>query len=485
MIKAGKQIAVCALLLIIFCLVCRFVFFRNFIAYVPLLPVEQDAARLDGVRLDIEAPEVLGAREPEIGDGFLRIPIEPGKPGETNLYIRIGNRENASMHVLRVGRFGTVYDRNNGNFTGDTAVLIAVALFWLLTCAIAVRSFIRAKGAAFYSYATIFFAGLSLFSLISGAVFVQITIAHIANPLHHTMMGAYSVINGIGRQVMMLTTPLILAFAIAMAISNLALLRHERPRPQNALGLLVSLLLIAGEAAGWYLFTRDFMGSSWEGKIIDILENTYATVFVYFECMLAGSVICGIRAAKHKPPLDRDFIIILGCWFRKDGTLPPLLKGRADAALAFWRKQKEETGKEAVFIPTGGQGRDETMPEAEAIRRYLLSREIPERLILPECRAMNTYQNMRFSGEIIQKTNPEGKAAFSTTNYHVFRSGVWASLAGLPAEGIGSRTKWWFWPNAFMRETAGLLANRWKQETLLMIALLVFFAAMSFAMGGY
>ena len=105
-------------------------------------------------------------------------------------------------------------------------------------------------------------------------------------------------------------------------------------------------------------------------RIRSALENTYATVFVYFECMLIGAMICGVRAAGFHPARDKDFILILGCWFRNDGTLPPLLRGRADKALDFWRRQKEETGREAWMIASGGQGKDEPVPEAEAIRRY-------------------------------------------------------------------------------------------------------------------
>ena len=51
--------------------------------------------------------------------------------------------------------------------------------------------------------------------------------------------------------------------------------------------------------------------------------------------------------------------------------------------------------------------------------------------------------------------------------------------AGLSAEGLGSRTKWWFWPNAFMRETAGLMQKRWKQELLFLFLLIVFFGVLS------
>ena len=141
-------------------------------------------------------------------------------------------------------------------------------------------------------------------------------------------------------------------FAIAMAVSNIALLRHERPRIQNALGLAVSLLLIAGEGVGVLLFIGDFSGSEWEDRVNNMLKNVYASAFVYFECMLAGSVICGVKAARHRPDYDKDFIIILGCWFRPDGTLPPLLRGRVDRAVEYWQDTLEKTGREAYIIPS-------------------------------------------------------------------------------------------------------------------------------------
>ena len=78
---------------------------------------------------------------------------------------------------------------------------------------------------------------------------------------------------------------------------------------------------------------------------------------------------------------------------------------------------------------------------------------------------------------------PEGKTVFATSSYHVFRSGLWARQAGLSAEGIGSKTKWWFWPNAFMRECVGLLVNRWKQELVFLAVLTGFFAILTMLLG--
>lgn len=126
-------------------------------------------------------------------------------------------------------------------------------------------------------------------------------------------------------------------------------------------------------------------------------ENKRRTVRQTVIC----AVICGLRAAKHQPPHDRDCILILGCGFNQDGTLPPLLRGRADAAIAFRSAQIADTGKVPLMLPSGGQGSDEPMPEAQAIRRYLIEQGIPESEILTEEQSTTTLENMRFSKKLM------------------------------------------------------------------------------------
>ena len=473
--KAAKQIILCSALLFLCCVICRNTFFDHLNIYLPLRE-----PGLQEIRITAENPETVRIGEPDEHTWYVWVPVYPESAGDTDLFFDTGTGSPAVNHWIRVDRFNTVYDMNNGNFTGDTAVLAAVTMFWLMVSAIMLWHFFQAKGAAFYDYGTIYYSGFSLFALASGLVMLNVTVSHTANPEAYSMYSAYSAISGASMLYMILSAPLMLLFAAAMAVSNIALLRHERPRIRNALGLLVSVALIIGEAVGLYLyFFRNFSGSELEGRIDSALQNTFATVFIYFQCMLTGAVICGITAARRRPAFNKDFIIILGCWVRPDGSLPPLLRSRADKALDFWRKQKEETGKEAVFIPSGGQGSNEPMPEGEAVRQYLLAQGIEDRLIMPETKSVNTLQNMANSRDIIRGTAPDGKTAFSTSSYHVFRSGIWARQTGLSAEGMGSRTKWWFWPNAFMRETAGLLQKRWKQELLFLLMLIVFFGTLS------
>lgn len=477
--RAIRQIGVLAGALILICVLCRFIFFRDYTVYVPIHPGVGKMLQQANIDAAVKENGAFSLEETTFGDRYVAIRIHPEDAGTSFMTFRADDEEFSVTEGFRVGRFDTVYDLSTGGFNGDSVVMIAVTVFWLAVSAIMIWHFVQSKGPAFYAYSSIYYAGFFLFALVTGAVMASVTVGHLIKPMQYSMLGIYSTINRASVQFMMLSAPLMLLFAVVMAVSNIVLLRHEGKSLQNMLGLLVSLLLIGGELLGMYLFTRDYSGSEWEIRIRSALENTYATVFVYFECMLIGAIVCDIRAAAYRPARDKDFVMILGCWFRKDGTLPPLLRDRADKAIDFWRRQKEETGREAWLIPSGGQGKDEPMPEAAAIRNYLMTKQIPDERILPEDQSRSTLQNMAFSKAIIRERKPDGQTVFATSDYHVFRSGVWANEAGLPAEGIGSRTRWWFWPNAFMRETVGLLQKRWKQEALTLILLISFFLVLA------
>lgn len=109
------------------------------------------------------------------------------------------------------------------------------------------------------------------------------------------------------------------------------------------------------------------------------------------------------------------------------------------------------------------------------MKRYLLEQGIPEDQIMPETKSTNTLENMKFSKELINGEN--AKVAFSTTNYHVFRGGMFESQVNMNAEGMGSRTKWYFCPNAFIREFVGLIVSQKNRIISVVLAVAVFAAA--------
>ena len=98
------------------------------------------------------------------------------------------------------------------------------------------------------------------------------------------------------------------------------------------------------------------------------------------------------------------------------------------------------------------------------MRDYLLERGLDDEHILVEDQSTDTAENMRFSKEKIDAVNPNGKVAFFTTNYHVFRAGLKARRVKMRALGMGAPTRWYFWPNAAVREFVGLLTEHWNKQ---------------------
>ena len=330
-----------------------------------------------------------------------------------------------------------------------------------------------------YSYNTIYYSGFALFLISVLIANVLLTAGMIKSPELYSN-GAYLIHTLLGSAInyMLLSAPFILVFSIALCVSNISLIRHERFRFVNVLGIILAFLLIAGEAL---LFAYDMYasGSQKEVMLHDLFVNLFAAVYLYFECMLIGAIIANIIVVKYEPDKDKDFLIILGCGLRKDGTPTPLLRGRCDRALAFDKKQREETGKELIFVTSGGQGENEANSESLAMKNYLLEKGIPEERIIEEDRSTDTFENMKFSKAKIEAHDKNAKVAFSTTNYHVFRSGLFARRVKMRAVGIGAKTKWYFWPNAAVREFVGLLTAHKLKQTIILVSMVVFYVAMT------
>lgn len=249
---------------------------------------------------------------------------------------------------------------------------------------------------------------------------------------------------------------------VALGISNIALIRHEGFRVHNALALLVAALYLGGTAAAYGI--ADLLAPMrLGGNPLLVVAGTVIPLFLllmlcYFECILAGSCVLGWIAARHVPSYDKDFIVILGCSIDKRGGLLPLLKGRVNRAVRFAWEQEIATGKPLRYVPSGGQGKNEVMSEGSAMELYLITHGAEEYEVFPEKQSRNTLENFQYSKKVMEAIQPEPKVAFATTNYHILRSGILARMAGLNAEGIAGDTKWYFWPNGFIREFFGILA---------------------------
>ena len=378
----------------------------------------------------------------------------------------------AVLSVITAAVLGIMISRH----TAPAVVATAVAVYLLLVIIFLLAAFVKQLQYNPYSYNTIYYSGLALF--LTSALITNLNMIHIilSSDLKETeaVFSLFGVFEGSARMYMLYSLPFILVYSAALCISNISLIRHEGKRLVNVLGIVLAFLLVGGEAL-LYFGNYYASGSETEVMLHDMLINLLAAIYLYFECMLIGSIIANIIVVRYEPEKDKDYLIILGCGIRKDGTPTPLLAGRIDRALRFAREQEAMTGKAPVFVTSGGQGPDETASESSAMKKYLIEHGIPEERILEENRSGSTYENMQFSKKLIQAENPEAKIAFSTTNYHVFRSGLMARRVKMRAVGIGAKTKWYFWPNAAVREFVGILTEHRLKQGLILGAMVCLF----------
>lgn len=209
-----------------------------------------------------------------------------------------------------------------------------------------------------------------------------------------------------------------------------------------------------------------------------IITSIYSVIFIlliyYFFSFL--TILTSTLLSNYiKPKYNQDYLIILGAGLLNGETVTPLLAGRIDVGLTFAAEQLKVTGKKALLIMSGGQGDDEKLPEAVAMKNYALSRGVPAADIITEENSKTTRQNLQFSKTIMTERSQGTpyNSAFVSNDYHIFRAGLMARQAGLKSEGIGSRTAKYFVPNAFIREYIAIILMYKKRHIIFSILLVL------------
>lgn len=444
--------------------------------YTAYYPVSSNES-IDTVSVSIDHEELAEVTDLKIVNGYIRVQIKSKAPG--NVVVTLVGLEYIP-DTISYGFAATILDNgmifsDNMAFRGFRTICLVFSIFFIVIGIVLFRGFFKINEIDYYSYDKVLHLGLSFYLIVQGLlVMVIIIYSKVFRPDLGPDIIIYFV-TYLMWVVVFLLIPFAFIYGLLMGVSNVQLVCHEGFRFVNLLGIIISALIIFG---CFFLIFISMLGEGASSSDARFYISRYTFVFgstliFYFSCILFATHICLIASARRKVSYDKDFIIILGCMIRKDGTLYPLIRGRVDKAVELYKKQLEDTGKKAFLVPSGGKGDDEPIAEAEAMKNYLVEIGIPEEQIIVENKSKNTLENMKFSKKLIDDRQENANIVFSTTNYHIFRSGMIAKQAGMDGVGIGSRTKWYFWPNAQIREFIGILVKKWKINLLFCILLII------------
>ncbi|MGW4209111.1 YdcF family protein [Lentzea sp. NPDC004789] len=263
-----------------------------------------------------------------------------------------------------------------------------------------------------------------------------------------------------GRDNPVISLPLLLAFVLALLgllllplallANGLVMVRREGRSLGNLLSLLAGLALI-GEMI--YFAWGIGQSNDWvRGSAIGLFLVSAYIAFL-FVSLLLYSVVYG-RTGRRS---GFDGIVVLGAGL-VGSRVPPLLASRLDRALRLYRRDRA-AGRTPVIVVSGGQGADEEVSEAFAMREYLLGHGVPDDDVVMEDQATTTEENLRYSKELLAGRGHTGRVVAVTNNYHVFRTAVLSRKQGLRLQVIGAPTAWYFVPSAFLREFVALLVR--------------------------
>ncbi|MGO2082452.1 YdcF family protein [Vagococcus sp.] len=251
------------------------------------------------------------------------------------------------------------------------------------------------------------------------------------------------------------------------------LLKKEGFRLANLLPLIIALILIFFEV-GLVYFAYQL-----EHPFVTMLASFLIFCFSYGVSVFIMYTLTSIFYNLYPIRKPIDYIIILGAGLIDGERVTPLLASRIEAGLALYDRQKKKLGHEAVIIVSGGQGPDEKISEAQAMKNYLDEQKRTDLKVLLETESINTRQNLEFSEKIIKKDSSDAdindlNLVIATNNYHLLRAGKLARKIGLFARGVGSKTKAYYLPTAFIREYIGYLEmSKSKHLSVLFLALIL------------
>lgn len=274
-----------------------------------------------------------------------------------------------------------------------------------------------------------------------------------------------------------------LLFFLYNEYATISSMENNTNKPKNFIKKIAQILLLfVGAVCFFYAFAMYFTGF---GGFLSFVWLMPAFLGVLWAGMLAGKItlrkwqkrlmiyvlipiiviflvveLIIFSAFFEKPKEEPGYIVVLGTTVYEHGPCY-LLRQRLKEA-AKWA----DIYPDAKIVVTGGQGETEPFTEGSEMKRYLIEElSISEDRIIVEEASMNTFENMTFTGKILEKEDDEFSYENTpilvvTNNFHMYRAMQIAKKAGFEnVSGAPSGTYVYLFPHYMVREFCAILKN--------------------------
>ncbi len=209
-------------------------------------------------------------------------------------------------------------------------------------------------------------------------------------------------------------------------------------------------LIWGAMAAGFGIFSVILTRKNWLAKIpvwIKMVFVIFCLICVLFFMFVEGLILSRWNATAAE---GADYVIVLGAQWKNNGPSYVLQK-RLDKAVEYLLGNPD-----TQVIVSGGQGADEPVSEAEGMKQYLEEKGIDAERILTEDTSVNTYENLLFSGRLLDKESD--RVVLVTNSFHMYRAMGIAKKQGYKnLEGLSAASYPGMVPNNLLREFFGVV----------------------------
>ena len=250
--------------------------------------------------------------------------------------------------------------------------------------------------------------------------------------------------------------------------NGIVMIKREGKHLAHMLSLALGVAILLGEVVTFIQLVI-YSEASWEtmdkysNSVVSLLMLIFSMTVIYGSMEFLVFMIYVLFLQVIPKGKNFDYIVIHGAGLLGGDRVSKLLSDRIDKAINIYKKAPNKP----KLIPSGGKGDDETISEAEAMKRYLLEKGIPEEDIILEDKSATTYENLKNSKAIIDGRWGSKNTALVTSNYHVYRALRYARKIDLRCTGVGSRVAFYYWPSALIREFIAIQTE--KKHALLFV----------------